>query len=163
MIAELPAPAVAVKPFQVEFDWQIGHLRPWLLTEEIQAALECSDRHVCNLFDDGSIDVVIDIRGKGSKRPCYRALRESFYRYVRTGSRSAAPTNLEAVLAGYLRGGPSVLRSFNLANHFNCSEDHICDLAPHFFTDIASARASKLYVRATPLQVINFAKARRVS
>lgn len=160
MIAEIPAPVKAVSPFQVQFDWQIGHARPWLLTDEIKRALECSDDHVWNIFQDGSIDVVIDIRCPGATRPSYRALRESFYRYVR---KADAPTDMQAVMASYLKLGPTVLRSFQIAWHFRCTEQHVCSLAPHFFTDISSANAVKGYVRATGLQVINFAKARRVA
>jgi len=158
MIAEIPAPSVA-KPFQAEFDWQIGHARPWLLTDEIKAALECSDNHVRNLFDDGEIDVVIDIKSIGARRPCYRVLRESFFRHV---TKTKEPTDLENVIAGYLRHGPSVLRSWNIAAHFRCSEDHVCELASEF-TDISSANSTRVYIRATGLQMINFAKARRIA
>jgi hypothetical protein len=67
-------PIAALQP---ELDFHLGHSRPWITVGEIARALDVSESHVCNLFDNAAIDFVIDIKAPDAARPYYRILREA--------------------------------------------------------------------------------------
>ena len=158
---------------QMEFDWQIGHAKPWLKCGEIMRSLVCSEDHVFNLIQDGSLDAVIDIRADDVRRPAYRVLRESFYRFLRLRSNFAGgfsnlgggiadtATDLETVLNGYFKLLSTVLASWQAAAHLHCHESHIRTLAPHF-TDIRSSASDRRYLRIHKAALLEFIKKRRV-
>lgn len=144
----------------VEFDWMLGHHRPWLLVAEVAKpnALNCSADHVYNLIDDGSIDYAIDIRGEGATRPCVRICRESFYRFVRE---DATETNVSAFLEKHLKNLPLMMSAWQVASHLRCTDDHILNLCGEF-TDIASAAAARACLRVSRPQLMAFIQKRRM-
>lgn len=158
-----PAPIAAPQlffPLRDEHD-QGG---PWKTISQVAQALAISPSHVRNLFDSGSIDMVIRIDsgqavGVGSD---YRILLESYERFeaIRSG-RPAPVLDYEAIILGHLCRLPAALNSRNVAAHFNTSDDLIARLTPHFF-NAAAAGASKVYFRASRRHVLDFVNKRRI-
>jgi predicted RNA-binding Zn ribbon-like protein len=148
---------------QLVFDWDIGHMRPWLTTFETARAIQCSTDHVLNLIEDTSIDAAIDIKAKGARRPCVRVLRESLFRFlqVRSGARQA-PTDFDSLVAAHLKNAASVLVSYQIASHLRCSDDHVLNLEPELSLDISRAAATRSYPRTAKAQLIEFIKGRRM-
>jgi hypothetical protein len=145
---------------QMDFDWDIGHMRPWLFLSEISQSLKCSAEHASNLIDDGSIDAVIDIKAEGATRPSYRVFRDCFFRFLH---REAKPpgTDLETALQPYFKNLPSVLSSRQAAEHLRCTDTHILTLANQF-TDISAAAAERRCLRIHKSQLLRFIIKRRI-
>ena len=147
---------------QLEFDYQVGHMRPWLLVEEVASAsmLSCDSSHVVNLIDDGSIDAAIDIRRPGVERRCIRILRDSAFRFLH--DRKGTPTNLEERINFYLASTRIVYASHEIASHLRCSEDHVLNLKNELSLDISSAGSQRSYPRTSRKQLIEFIIKRRI-
>lgn len=149
---------------QLELDFQLGHTRPWLRVSEVAAALEVTEDHVYNLFDDASIDFVIDIKPKGGVRPYYRILREAWENFQarrRFGHSDIIPhPSYELVLNCHLSRLPMAMGTETVASFLSVSENHVLSLANHF-TDLGTA--SQRFFRASKSQLTTFITARRLA
>lgn len=149
---------------QLELDFQLGHSRPWLRVAEVAAALDVSEDHVCNLFDNAALDFVIDIKAKGAARPYYRILREAWENFQarrRFCSGGIVPhPDYELVVSQHLRRLPMVMGTENFAGFFSISENHVLALG-HHFTDAGAA--GQRYFRAGKHQLTAFINARRLA
>jgi len=150
-----PTPCVA----QIEFDWTLKHHRPWLRVAEVQRALKCTEPHVRNLIDDGSLDLVIDLRGPGTVQPYYRIARDSLFRFT---AQEQAPTSLESFLEPYLRNLPMVLSAWQVAGHLAVSDDHILALAAELGSDISTAGSQRTCLRVPRPRLVEFLRRRKI-
>jgi hypothetical protein len=145
---------------QMDFDWDIGHMRPWLFLSEISSALKCSPEHASNLIDDGSLDAVIDIKAPDATRPAYRVFRECFFRFLQRHAKPPA-TNLEQALQAYFKLLPTVLSSSQASAHLRCTDTHVLTLADQF-TDISASASERRCLRIHKSQLLKFINVRRV-
>lgn len=144
---------------QMQFDWEIGHARPWLKVSEIMRPLKCSKEHVVNLIASGEIDAAIDIRADGASRPAYRILRASFDRLV-SGAKNAPRTNFETALQADLNRLSTVLAAWQAADYLRCSDRHILEIG-HYFTDIGAK--DRRYLRIHRMALAAFVTKRRIA
>jgi hypothetical protein len=159
MISLLTEPKGAASP-QLQFDWEIGHARPWLKISEVARALKCSNEQVVNLFDAREIDVAINIGADDARRPAYRVYRASFDRLVR-GTRNAPKTDLETGLQADFKRLSTVLAAWQAADYLRCTDRHILTLG-HYFTDIGAGQ-DRRYLRIHRMALFAFITKRRIS
>lgn len=151
---------------QLEMDFAIGHQRPWLKVSEIASALEVSESHVTNLFDDAALDFVVDLRAEGGGRPYYRVLWEAWIGYkskigdlkFESGNRNG---HREIQLHSHLARLPMVMGSRTIASFFNVSENLVLSWPSSFF-DAAAPNSSQTFFRASKNQLLTFINKRRI-
>lgn len=74
-----------------KFDSVLPHGRPFLRPDEVAAILSCSEKHVYNLVQDGSLDLAVDVRRRGkddlpkSQYACARVCRYSLLNFMVDG------------------------------------------------------------------------------
>jgi hypothetical protein len=157
----------ATLPVQTELDWDFPDPRPWQKVHRAARDLRCSEDHVVNLILDGSLDFVIDIKTNDAARPCYRIFRPSLLRFeVQRRSdvavRKHPAIHFDHLIQEFLRTKHNILTSIDVAAHFNCTERHVLNIAPEFFTDFAAAQTTRSYPRTTQARLIEFIKRRKV-
>lgn len=153
-------------PAQTEFDWLIGHAKPWLHIFDVANGARLSMDHVPNLFAADGIDFVINIATRDSARPAYRIFRPSFDRFMRKRSFPALKipaTNFETEIHQYLRTKPAVLRSDDVAAHLDCTDRHVLNLGAEIAIDFSSPNATRSFWRSNQAKLIQFIIGRRVS